>query len=474
MTENLNVLARPKKNLEKEKYMGANSKIKSLLCLCVLSFIFFLIGHLLGERMLVYVGTILLGAVFVIFSDYLIYLTLFFTPMLNIVKLSSSGASLVGYITILSFAIFFFKSKGRKIKLMPIVAPIALLVIIFVKELLYSYGASNNNYRALLVIIITSIIYANSAEDCGGFEFDAAKASLFLTSGVLLSSIFGYVFFDNANLSEFFSVTDSFYYEKDVISRFCGLSNDPNYYSAIVLMAIALNLYLFVSLSQKRYLLCVGILFAFGLLSWSKMFILCFFIIFTYFLVCYYINHYKNNKSFAKIIFLYIVVIGVVFLILSKTDYFDIISARIRDSGDITSGRADIWREYISKIFKTPNILALGVENEGVRAAVNVTHNTLLQVVWKFGSIGLAFYIFWFVYNTFSMPVAKDNHNRLNSFIIMLAIFLPSMSIDRFYFDEIYWFYIVYLLCRSDRYASVKEQTDDHALQNTYSSKYIK
>ena len=134
-----------------------------------------------------------------------------------------------------------------------------------------------------------------------------------------------------------------------------------------------------------------------------------------------------------------------------RSGYYDVIVSRFGDEGvsSITTGRSDIWKAYISEISTSLKTSFLGETTNAETVGSHVTHNTPLQILWKMGILGVIVVLVWYValyIRTKRMTyVTRVNPNK-KTIILLIAQILPLLALDKFFFDEFYWYYIVYLL----------------------------
>ena len=94
--------------------------------------------------------------------------------------------------------------------------------------------------------------------------------------------------------------------------------------------------------------------------------------------------------------------------------------------------------------------MLLGANSNSLTVGSHVTHNTFVQILWKLGLFGCLIIMFWFIYvhDIAKRLIGFSQKSFRDTIVIFIAFFLPLMALDKFFFDEFYWFYIIYLLCR--------------------------
>lgn len=227
------------------------------------------------------------------------------------------------------------------------------------------------------------------------------------TNQFIISAALGFFFSSILGLfKEDFGALSSILHSSEVVvagqsySRFSGITYDTNLYafSAITIISCLLVMNKG-SILEEIVKAIVGItIFSFGLLTYSKMFVLASLILFLVFFVS------KAKTNFSGALKLAILTILVLFFVnfASNGDVLGIISARFSpyfSSGNLdvlTTERTAIWRAYFNIFMESPQILIFGSGINGMiyfRAA----HNTFLELVSYFGLFGSSLFLFFLI-----------------------------------------------------------------------------
>lgn len=216
--------------------------------------------------------------------------------------------------------------------------------------------------------------------------------------------------------------------------RFSGLSYDANFYTLLVLFTLYILLFEFknkkYNLLNTLFILATVIL---GLLTYSKSGILS--IIFMFMLVVF-SRENSAKKKVLRILPLMIVAFMVFSNQLGKI-LFNIFErfANISNFNELTSNRYDLWIIYTEKITESLSLLLFGHGLKTVEG-LKASHNTYLEVLYKFGLIGFITDLlsFFFSYNLLFLQKKRSCWTievKGLWFIFLIAIF--NLSAYTFY-----------------------------------------
>lgn len=433
-----------RKNIDIEQ--AKEKSILKPLFFSVLSVFLFVFGHTRDMDILLYGGTLLMMMNFVVFSKHLLCLELFYIPLATILKFSPTGAALFSYISIFGIIISLINNRAIKIKLGIIFSLTSLFGLLMLKEIFQSFGMGMN-YIRLLMIMLSVVICISVGELKEKINLDnICSVNIFFSLGVILSSVLGYMYNDNVILSQFFSTTDHFYLEDELVDRFCGVSADPNYYSAIVIFAIATNLFIYLYRPKIYHVIITALLAVFGLLSLSKMFLILFIAVLFVFIFAFIRTREVSKKKNVLTIFVTCILLCVASVLLINSETVQIIIVRMSDGNinSFTTGRLETWIGYINKITENFRILFFGTNDNAAIIGVHSTHNTLLQIVWKLGIAGLLCVIVWFT----SVSRLFKTHKVHGTVLLLIGSLGALLALDLLFFEQMFWFFGYTLLCR--------------------------
>lgn len=411
----------------------------------ILSVLLFVIAHATGFGVLLYVGALVMAFNFVMFSEDFLCLELLYLPLAPILKLSPDGAALVSYISLLGIFTFLVKRKVIDIDLTYLLVGAGLLGLFAFKQIFQSFGITMVYIRLVITMMVAAIYFDLRTSESDITPQEMHRANLFLTWGVLLASMVGYFFAENGNFSQYITV-DTNYIGEEIVSRFSGVNGDPNYYSALVIFAIASNFFHFIHQPRVSHIVYASVLMAFGILSLSKMFLLLLAITLLLFLLGW--IRTKGGLSTKGIASIFLMAVGVLvggYFILNS-ESVQLILARMGASSDLdelTTGRSDTWLEYIKEIFGSLEYFLFGINQNSKIAGIHLTHNTFLQIWWKIGLIGMLLVGAWF-----ALIWYRGNRGRLTGMLMLLVGgFGATLALDMLFFEQLFWLFILIMMC---------------------------
>lgn len=225
------------------------------------------------------------------------------------------------------------------------------------------------------------------------------------------------------------------------IMRFHGLVGDPNFYMTEVVVALALLIKLKETNRMKMLpFLVMGLaLTAFGILSYSKTF----FLVFVVMGVIYIIWQFRNKKIFLGVLLVGAIILSADFLLFSEASPFAVVVARLLDSesvSDLTTGRTDIYLQYLEAIGKNPwtalfgyGFAASGLEHD--------PHNIYLEIMYFSGIVGLGLFIALFVA---MMGVLKQQEpsvvqqSWISKYVVLVMVIILYLSLNGMFMVVVY------------------------------------
>ncbi len=410
----------------------------------VLSVLLFVIAHATGFGALQYLGLLAMAFNFAVFSEDFLCLELLYLPLSPILKLSPDGAALLSYISLLGIFVFLVKRRIINIDLTYLLVGAGVLALFLFKQLFQSFGITMMYIRLLLTMMVAAIYFDLRTSEADITPQEMSRANLFLTWGVLLASAVGYFFLKNENFLQYITV-DTNYIGDEIVSRFSGVNGDPNYYSTLVIFAIASNLFHFIHRPSASHIVYAVVLTAFGILSLSKMFLLLLAIMVMLFLIGW--VRTKGALSARGVASVFLIAAGVLvggYFILNS-ESVQLIFVRMgssSDLNDLTTGRSDIWLAYAKEIFGSLECFLFGANRHLRIVGSFVTHNTFLQIWWKMGLVGMLLIVAWF-----SLMWHRGTRGRIvGMFMMLVGCFGATLALDMLFFDQLFWFFIALLM----------------------------
>ncbi len=217
--------------------------------------------------------------------------------------------------------------------------------------------------------------------------------------------------------------------------RYSGLAGDPNYFAAICYVLIAIIL--FTNKKLKPYqLIAVVTIAIFGLFTYSKSYILTLIVI----IVIYILKNSKHVIRNAVLIGFAVIALAVVENVL-KTDVLSLVFARfnnVETANDLTTGRTDLWVEYITYIFDDTKRLFLGM-GFNATSLDKAAHSTYIEFFYLFGVIGC---MLWTAYLTSCISYVSHTIDgqklRVTTWVPTLVFLVGFMFLSAFHFRELW------------------------------------
>lgn len=415
---------------------------------CVLIAFLLCFAQILGSTPLI-AGVLFLFLVLLVwscFADQTLPILLFFLPWSPLMKLYSGSISFftVGLMGICVISLI--KSKfniGRK----ELVISLALVLLTLVAKLPDGAGLSMG-YLAFVIMLFFLPTVKRRDERGNAYGFYAA--TVFLAVGVITAALCAEQFADYPNIRKYIVVTSI-----RTLTRKCGFYGDPNYYAAHITAALA-GCFLMLLRGKGKQIavsatLCVLLLYC-GLLSGSKSFAVAFALIFLLW-ACMLLR--MRGRGGLKLLLLVLVAAAVVFVASSVVfrELIDTIFDRFAAANnmlDLTTHRSTIWKNYIIAILTDPKVLLVGKGMTEALVNGSADHNSLIQLVFQFGLIGLPLVAAWCL-NFGRSAQAEPNAQRRSPLAVLMLIggcFLPWFAVSILFFDEFFliqWFFALAL-----------------------------
>lgn len=312
-----------------------------------------------------------LALAYIIFSDNENGVSCMFLllPFANVFKLNPASSSFFTYLTIvLALKLIIKKQKIEKQFLVLWMLLFAIQVVGF-----------NMNWGILIKQASVLLLVYGYFHCCKNIT---KRLVLNLGIGVLISCFVANMTGVFLNLHAYLRVIRAYEISFDSF-RFTALYSDPNYLSKVL---IVLCVSLFVLIQQKEisrgYYLFIALLIGFGFQTISKSFFLMLIVMAILFFVIS-IRNGRRGMSLAIALFCTIVV-GL--FMYGRISVFDSFLERITSTNDVTTGRMEIWKDYISAIFSNPINLLFGF---GIGSTPKyMAHNTYLELLYTYGIFG--------------------------------------------------------------------------------------
>ncbi len=240
--------------------------------------------------------------------------------------------------------------------------------------------------------------------------------------------------------------------------RFAGLSYDANFYSILSVVVLCMLMYDYnTSFSKRRtQLYLIFFTLVFGIITFSRSLIICYVLIFMLSLL----SRNTNIRKKTQWVFLFFCVMLMVFgeqvlnSITLITDRFsDITTTNI-----MSSGRLYFWIGYMKNIFRSLNTLLIGAGVHGRLLSMVAAHNIFIELLYKFGTVGLIFDLFYV--NMCAKAVPKRKTKSIFDSFCVLLMFLLLFNLSAYTFYSLW-------VCIFITIVMVKDGKDDAVDSNT-------
>ena len=390
------------------------------------------IDVLIWAAMCIYLLTILMAK-----DDDLIPFLLFFLPWSPILKLEPTSISFASIATILIlFKYILIKKPYINTRLIGLF--LWLFIFSLVVKIVQGYDLTLNYFMLMFMFFAFPFLY-----DCVKEKTNYVKCIRFFALGIIAAAVISEIFSTNPFLIRYIKI---FSQEAIGVTRLCGFYGDPNFYSAQIVVAFG-GLLIVLSCEEKTDLLDIILiiaLIAVGVISISKSYLMCTILVFALWGIA-------SLRKPTKLIIGSLIVSIIIFVLLSSGVLGEIITgylARFRgatDASSLTTGRSDIWKNYLNFLIDNPLSLFFGQGCTSGAIVKKGSHNSLIQLVYQLGIFGCVIWAFWIKY---LFTITKNKEHKKTDFMCSVmwfaACFTMWLGLDMLFFDD---FFLIIILC---------------------------
>ncbi len=403
---------------------------RSMFGQCILLYLGICAGLWVHSLFLVLVAGYTLGVAVFAKTESLYYHLFFSLPFTMIYKLSPASSSLFAYVLLAAGIIMLFRIRSFGLEQF-------LLILFFATYILVGMGG---NFTGVLKMLMCLVLFYYFVQKIQPDEYKNQIMSFSL--GMVGSSFIGLLKGDWPRLDAYFSDMKTIYIAQgqEEGMRFTGLYLDPNYFSISVIFAITLCFILFYTKQGNRPLLgtvCILLLW-FGFLTYSKMFVLAISLVALTFLL-------MSKKTPSSVVFILIIVfLGGYALYgwMMQSGYLDVMTRRVTE-GDISTGRFDLWKDYLGYISSSPRTLLFG---DGLGAPYRLMggpHSTYIETIYFLGILGGTLFLTT-ILHIFKSKRYLEHGNFMNyvlliTFCVMIATLGCLMMNDFLFHCMLLW-----------------------------------
>lgn len=389
-----------------------------------------------GSRILILLCLVLFVALvsFACLQRYELPVLLFFLPWTSLLRTSPDSISAYTLALLIVGMIRIVQSQYR---LKNFYVGIALLILAttLLSKIISGYRLTNSYIMFIAMLVLYPLT------NFGERNYDFFHLTVFFSFGIVIAALTAQQFSTYPNIAKYIQV-DSYL----SITRRSGYYGDPNFYAAHITAALAGCLMLLEEARSKSSLFVLsallGLLAYCGVLSGSKSFLLIFALLVLLWIAEILLAHNKISRKISFILGMsgFIVYIGTSAIFQEKIGVIMTRLSWAKDASGFTTGRTDLWRIYLSRIFSDLKLFLLGQGFTNVIIGQHASHNSLIQLVYQLGILGSGLLISWFVAlckDIVGICQARDLRS-LPIMILLAGALLPWLAIDILFFDEFF------------------------------------
>jgi len=375
---------------------------------------------------------------------------LFFLPFSALLKIQPGMNSFYTIALLMVFLIYIVMGS-KKINVYHLIPALVLISLLLVVKTVFGFP-----FRYDFIMFASSLLMAPFlCREMDDKKYDFYWLTVAFSLGIVLAALTARYFIVFPTIARYVRKLSLF-----GVVRYAGYYGDPNFYSSHIATALSGVMVLLLHNPKKgrsvALVLLMMVLLYCGFLSVSKSFLLIVLFLVLFWGVAF---MFKRGKLTMKVTIVLSLIVGAVFL-LSFTAFSDLVDMMVQrvTSGktldDFTTGRTELWNQYIRALGEDPKLLLFGMGYTNIMINDRGSHNTLLQMVYQMGIIGSVILFAWIIcYVRTLMAEAKPRWGSLvHVCIILIGSIGPWMALDFLFFDE--FFLIPIFVCFALRFLS--------------------
>ena len=106
----------------------------------------------------------------------------------------------------------------------------------------------------------------------------------------------------------------------------------------------------------------------------------------------------------------------------------------------LTTGRTELWRNYLSEFTRNAKLLLLGEGYTNVTLLGRASHNSVIQGIFQFGILGFPVLLTWMgitLKRVRDLSGIRRGHWKA-ALLMTIGVALPWMALDILFFDELF------------------------------------
>lgn len=425
------------KQVEKEKQNPAlDREYIAAACGCVLLSVLICVGQIIGNMLLIaafFAGTVGI-CIWACMKEKILPVLLYFLPWSPLMKFYKGGISFFTVMLLVSCFVALIKNK-MTLNIYQIVLAALIAILTAVAKMVQGNEITNSYLFFIMMLLLLPCI--TKCVSCDSF----GDTTVFFALGIITAALSAQQLVVFHNIAQYITV-DSYL----TITRLSGYYGDPNFYSAHITACLAGILMLLSRekdrLRQAVLIIAAVLLLYCGMLSASKMFVVVLACLFLFWIP---VLMEKGGRGNSRVrMFVGLICAGGIFLSSSVfKELLQIIDDRFAYAANVsqlTTGRTDIWKNYINEFLENIDVTLLGEGYSPVIIKGRASHNTVIQGVFQFGLIGLPLIAAWMYF--FLKDIFKSAENTKTDWkyaaLMCVGTVLPWMSLDILFFDEFF------------------------------------
>ncbi len=403
---------------------------------CLLIAVWNCVAQVLGNTLLIAacLAVFMAFAVFAAAKGVAMPVLLFFLPWATVLKLAPGSISFYT-LAIAAVCVVYLVKNGFGLNMHCLVAAVFLLALTLLSKCIDKSGLS----MSYVMIVYLLALFPVMTREVGR-SVDFRLMTLFFAVGIITAALSARELIGFGNIARYIDV-----YNWSVVTRLSGYYGDANFYSAHISAAIS-GFLLLILKEKKRLNILLYALFALvllycGFLSASKSFILTVVTTFTVWLL---VVLCQKGRGAFKVTVLFGALAAVFFVLTSAlfSETLQIVLFRFGQTTDLsslTTGRTERWKLYLEVLGTDPKVLFIGRGITPLNVNGVAPHNTVLQLVYQLGLVGMVPMVAWLIGNVRDVLKRKtEKAPRLPVLVLLIGTFLPWMALDMLFFDEFF------------------------------------
>lgn len=406
----------------------------SSIVICILYSALILFGHYIEANSIILIANlfILICIICDSYNNKILYL-IYLISWADILKTNPGQLSFYTILLLAYVFICFYRyiSKKEKIYVKGLIGYIALLAYTLISA---CYSKPLNMTLILSFLLNYLLIYLIVTEYRVIYY---TKYIYAYTCGLFTASLAGMCYDFIPKLARFIKY-DTLIHGGNILNRFTGLNEDPNYYGLQILICVTMLLVKYVYNNNNKDIVIVLIMSGFGFLSFSKMYLILFTLVFISFLL---IQSKQNIIKLLKIVGVIIGVSIIVFFCVGR-DFIEIYINRLSLGGaqininSLTTGRFNIWGQYIDYIMNSIQTLLVGMGISTTPLFGGAAHNVYITSIYTFGVMGsLILIVYILLINKAASLKSYKNNRKIVNYLPMCILLIAELSLDGLLYD---------------------------------------